>query len=300
MSDALLDDGRVARLTRVGTGRFRAWPDPRYWNQIGPFGGWLAAVALRAMRAEVAAEVLPRSVAVDFFGVLDADAFEVTVQVLREQRTVVAARAELAQRGRTCVSAMGMFGRQRHGPSLSGDSGLPPMPPPDRLASNTALHALAPFVRQFDYRIAAGSPFEGAAAADTGGWLRFRDGDAPSTPESLLLMADAWYPPIWATLSEPVPVTTLSMSVVFCNARALRPDVPMGFVAARHRTRGMSDGYATEDGALWLPDGSLVLQTQQLTWIDFSKAPSAAASFAGRRADRSPSISRSVSCPIST
>jgi hypothetical protein len=51
----------ISRLNDEGNGLYSARTDPDFWNQIGPFGGWLAAVSMHAMRQRLTSEFLPRS-----------------------------------------------------------------------------------------------------------------------------------------------------------------------------------------------------------------------------------------------
>ena len=63
----VLDRGLVAE--RDGNGLRRMQPDRAYWNNIGPFGGWTAAVLMKAMLEDaqaLAAEMQPVSQTVDY------------------------------------------------------------------------------------------------------------------------------------------------------------------------------------------------------------------------------------------
>lgn len=260
----------VAPLRPEGNGRFTVPTDPRFWNQIGPFGGWLAAVALQAMRAEADPAFLPRSTTVHYFGALGAGTITIQVTTLRVARTIAALRAELSQGGQVAVTADALFGRDRGGPTLGG-ADLPALAAPDAYPRWHGVDHLARFVRQFDYRVAFGEAFTAGPAGVSGGWIKL-DGGGAVGPEQMLLLADAWYPPIWATLSAPAPVSTLSMTVAFRGACDAARNHAHDFIGARHRTERVADGYAEERGELWLPDGTLALQTQQVTWIDLAKA----------------------------
>ena len=244
--------------------------DPRFWNQIGPFGGWLAAQAFHALAADVPPGWAPRALHVQFLGAVAAGAFDVDVREVRRQRSVWARSARLMQGGPPAVTAEAVFAPARPD-GLVHAAPRPAWPDPLQRRRWRGLQELAAFVDAFDYRLVLGPPFEGAAQADTGGWLRL-DGSksAPDLPD-LLLLADAWFPALWTTLDAPVPVTTVSWHVMFHDT-APPPAGGHGFIAARHRADVAADGWGHERGELWWPDGRLALQAQQLVWVDARKA----------------------------
>lgn len=258
----------TVQLRRLEAGRYRVQTDAAFWNQIGPFGGWLAAVAMKAMRGEVDPAFAPRSFTAHYLGTIAAGEVCVEVQVHRQQRTVAGLQATLSQDGRAALVAQALFGQSRGG-AEPGGLAPPRMPPPHALPRWHGLDSLAKFTQSFDYRPAFGKPSAGGPDRESGGWLRLARPTEPS-PEALLLLADAWHPPAWTVLAEPAPVSTLSLTALFHGgppATAAAGD----FIAARHRTERVADGYADERGELWWPDGTLALLTQQLTWIDLSR-----------------------------
>ena len=259
-------------LAEVAAGRFQTRTDPRFWNQIGPFGGWLAGVAMAAMRCGLAPYWQVRAVTVNYLGPLPEGELQVCVTNLRQQRTVLGLRAELSTAGelQPAVTAEAVFGLPREAPPGRGLA-CPALPDPGSLERFHGLDPLAAFVRAFDYRVAWGVPFEQSPQPESGGWLRLAR-PAAWAPEVLLMLADAWFPPGWASLRGPQPVSTLSMQVVFHDAGDSALPPPDAFVAARHRMEAVGGGYAHERGELWWPDGRLALQAQQLTWVDTRSA----------------------------
>lgn len=256
----------LLRLEREGPSRYTARTDPAWWNQIGPYGGWLAALAMAAMRDGLDDDWLPRSIAINFLGALPEGEIDVHVATLRRQRSVIGLRAELSRRGEpVAVSAEAVFGLER--PSCErAPSAAPALPAPHTLPRETRLDGLAAFVRAFDYRLAWGAPWSGGDAADSAGWIRPARPMAPS-PELLLMLADAWFPPGWVMLDAPLPVSTVSMQVAFHAALPPPGSDAHGYFAARHRSDAFGSGYALERGELWWPGGVLALQAQQLTWV---------------------------------
>ena len=263
-------------LEPIDARTWRSRTDPRFWNQIGPFGGWLAGLTMAAMRELAPPASAPRSLAVHYLAAAPAGDLVLEGRVVREQRRVSGLRVELrgAQEATASVVAEGVFGVSR--PEASAATLPPPhLPAAARLPRYTALDPLAPFVKAFDYRIAAGEPFAGGGSSQSSGWLRpdlpYRPG-----PEWLLMLADAWFPPAWAGRDGAVPVSTISLQVVFHDCRDLCQDAE-GFFRASFREESRADGFGLERGELWWPDGRLALTSQQLTWIgEGGRAPRAA------------------------
>lgn len=257
-------------LVRLGPGRYRAPSDPRYWNQIGPFGGWLAGLAATALQCEAPPDRPLRAMSLHFLGRLPADGVDIDVECLRVQRRVAGLRATLRPEGDSsaAVTAEAVFGAPAAAPPSTGLP-RPALPSPATLPRLAALDPLAAFVRTFDHRVAFGPPFGGGREARSGGWLRSRL-PLPSAPAALLMLADAWFPPRWAALAEPVPVSTVSMQVVLHDVKTGSASLD-GFFAACYEEDARADGFGLERGALWWPDGRLALTMQQLTWVGVSQ-----------------------------
>lgn len=265
-------------FARAEDGARWATPSRLFWNGSGPFGGWVAAVAWRAMAEEAGAGAVPRSLSVHFHARLGPAPFELRTATLSQGSSVTGVRVDLCQHGRICVTANAVFGRAR--PDFEWEQPTTPLPTPASVEAYEALWSLADFPQQFDYRIAEGFPFSDSPSPVSAGWLRLRGLMADASqhllgPAELLLLADAWFPPVWTMLKAPLPVSTLSLDVVFLRAELAVDLLTDGFLAAYHSTRRIADGYADEQGLLCLPDGSPVLRSQQLTWVGTRVLPRA-------------------------
>lgn len=96
-----------------------------------------------------------------------------------------------------------------------------------------------------------------SAISEFKGWISFRDG-RPYDAVSLLVAADAFPPPVYASLGLAAWVPTLEMSV---NIRKL----PAGqWLKCIFRTRFVTCGLAEEDGEVWDEEGELILLSRQI------------------------------------
>jgi hypothetical protein len=257
-------------LVERGQGRFGARTDPAFWNQIGPFGGWIAAMALHSMRQDLAGACAPRSFQCTFVDAVEPGEFELAVSRVARKRTLEVRAVELLQRGRLCATAQCVFGTAREQPDLL-PQGAPSLPPPSGLDTLGFMSRLANFVHQFDYRLATGAAFTGRGPSRSAGYVRFKAPRECLGPEDLLLLADAWFPVLWTQTPGPVPATTVTLSVVFHCAQIAEPGGDR-FVQANLASSAVRNGYADETAELWIPGGPLLLKSTQLLWVRFDRA----------------------------
>lgn len=248
--------------------------DPRFWNQIGPFGGWLAATLLDAITREADTTWPVLSVQVHFLAAVREGALDIRVMPVRRQRSLSLWRAQLWQDGEVAVEAEAVLAALRAQPdttSAAARVSMPVLPAPHTLPRWHGVDELAAFVGAFDYRLVSGAPFAGATEATSTGWLRLEAPTDFSGPARLLLLADAWFPALWSSLTRPAPVTTVSLHVLFHPKNESPATAQHGHLAVHHRADAVAHGWGHERGCLWWPDGRLALQAQQLTWIDLNK-----------------------------
>ncbi len=239
--------------------------DARYWNQIGPHGGWLAACLLGAIRRRHGPERVVRSLNVEFMGRVEPGGFDIDVEPVARQRSVAFERAVLMQGGKARVQASAVLAAVRS-PDVRQLARAPQLGAAQEHPALDALESLAAFPRMFDYRIACGWPGTGSTRGTTSGFVRPRF-ERRVTPEALAMLADAWFPAAWSGAAEHVPASTVSMSLVFGS---VDESVELGeddWLQAHFRTVQLAGGFGDESGTLWWPDGRLAVKVQQLVWF---------------------------------
>jgi acyl-CoA thioesterase len=258
--------GRFADDTAVeplGDGRYAATIDPGWWIQRGPNGGYLAAIVLRAVLAEVGSGgQAPRSLTLHFLRPPVEGSAEVRVEVLRQGRTLATVRAGLVQGDTTCIEALAAVGGPR--PGIEFDDAPPPIvPPPDLLEPPPSAPMEIPMRARYSYRQGIGAVSgAGGGEALTGGWIRLADDD-PVDHAAVAAFTDGWAPAVFARLAAPVGVPTVDLTIHF------RHDVPHrpAWCLVRFRTRLATGGYLEEDGEVWSDDGRLLAQSRQLAAV---------------------------------
>jgi len=274
--------------TSLGSGRYAARVDLGWWIERGPNGGYVAALILRAVTAEVAdPERRLRSFTVHYLAPPVEGDVEIEVTVERQGRSMTSVSARLVQDGRLLALAVAAFSTSR--PSIEFCTlVMPDVEPPEALESMPTVDAatgerIGPVMRQrYEQRWAIGPrPFTGGAAAMAdvreavaGGWIRLAPselGDEPGPdrasavdPHLLVAMADAWMPPVFGLVDEPTPVPTIDLTV---HLRDPHPVASDDWVLVVFRSTVASDGFIEEDGELWSRDGRLLAQSRQLAVI---------------------------------
>jgi acyl-CoA thioesterase len=251
-------------VTALGGGRYAATIDRAWWIERGPNGGYLAAIVLRAVLAEVAEpERAPRSFTLHYLRPPVEGPCEVEVSVERSGRGMSTVSARMTQDGRLCIVALVALGLRRPGPSLD-EHPAPAVPGPDevppRSSDPMAGQMDIPFRHRFETRPVIGTPpFTIGDEALTGGWIRTEDGD-PLDVVLLAALTDAWPPAVFSRLEVPVGVPTVDLTV---HIRHL-PEPTDRWALVRFRTTVVADGYLEEDGEVWSVDGRLLAQSRQL------------------------------------
>jgi acyl-CoA thioesterase len=258
---------RATAVASVGDGRWAGICQPDWGVPTGPNGGYLAAIVLRAMEAELGRpERAARSLTCHFLRPPATDGVVVETAVERSGRTMSTVTARVLQADRLCIIAIAVFADPRDRPDAWAPA-PPAAPAPEDVPPFPAMTDSPSMASHFELRpVFGGLPFSGAAEAVTGGWLRLvqpRPLDAPA----LALFSDAWLPAPFPRLREPVPAPTLDLTVHFRApeaAAALPPGEP---VLARFVSRAAAGGFFEEDGELFSRDGVLLAQSRQLALL---------------------------------
>jgi acyl-CoA thioesterase len=266
---------RATALEPLGGGAYAGAVDAGWFAGRGPNGGYLAAIVLRAMIAEVddvARE--PRSLTCHYLRPPAAAPIRVDVTVERAGRATSTVTARLAQDGRQCLVAIAAFGVDVPAPATYATA-PPVVPAPEEIAPVDNTGSGLSIVSRFEARPALGEGmFAGAREAVTGGWLRFAEPRATDAI-ALAMFADAWWPSPWVRLREPVAAPTIDLTVHFRAPRAAAALAAGEPVLAVFRSTTAADGFFEEDGELWTREGVLLAQSRQLALLAFPERAAA-------------------------
>ncbi len=239
---------RATAVRPAGEGRFRAGCDGGWFAPRGPNGGYLAAIALRAMAVALdSPERHPRSLTLHYLRPPAEGELDIAVAIARAGRRLSTLTARIEQSGRLCTMAIGAFAVDFPG-SLDYAQPMPVVRPVAELEPAPRSELMPAVAHRFELRPALGpEPFSGADTALTGGWLRFADGPQRIDPVALAMLADAWLPAPFTRLRGPVPAPTVDLTIHF---RAPELDVAepvLGVFPSRFSHAGLFE----EDAELW-------------------------------------------------
>ena len=96
-----------------------------------------------------------------------------------------------------------------------------------------------------------------AERSELRGWIKFKD-DRPFDPPALMLIADAFPPPIFVSQGMVAWVPTIELSVNIRNRPATR------WLRCVFRSRFLNGGMVEEDGEIWDEDGELAAISRQV------------------------------------
>jgi acyl-CoA thioesterase len=236
------------------------------WTAIGgtPNGGYMLAVALRALQAEMPLPD-PLVTSAHFLRPGLVGPAEVRTEVLRAGRRVATGEATLVQEGREIVRLLATFGdlEQANGRTLVLND-PPELPPPaetqDVLGGGGSMPGVT-ITEHIEYRA---PELPGWAKGDPGGvpslefWMRFKDG-RDADPLALAALVDAAAP---AVLDIGAPGSATIELTVHVRARPAP-----GWLACRNTTRHVIGGYHEEDFEIWDSAGGLVAQSRQFALL---------------------------------
>jgi acyl-CoA thioesterase len=251
----------------LGDGRYAARIDRSWWILRGPNGGYVAAIVLRALTATVDDPTRPpRSLTIHYLAPPAEGPVEVHTTVERAGRTLSSLTARLLQDGRTMAVAVAAFGQPREAVSFA-ERTMPEAPPPEACERRVPAEGMGPpAMVHWDQRFAIGSlPMSGGEPL-TGGWI------APAEPrpfDHLLVAAimDAWVPPIFCRVTEPMGVPTVDLTIHFRTELPPPGVAEGGHLLGVFRSEVAAEGYLVEDGELWSPDGVLLAESRQLAVV---------------------------------
>jgi acyl-CoA thioesterase len=239
-----------------------------WWIDRGPNGGFLTAMAMRALVASVADDARsPRSLTIHFTSTPDEGALQIATAVERAGRSLTTASARMEQGGSLSALATGAFSLARDSDVEFDDTSAPDVPTPESVQSIEPVEGMPAFAYQWEIRPAIGGfPFTSQPEALTGGWIRARE-DQPIDAALVAQLTDAWLPALFTRLDRPNWVSTIDLTIHF---RAKLP-LPADWLLVRFESRLARDGFIEEDGELWTTDGRLIAHSRQLALL---QAPS--------------------------
>ncbi len=257
-------------VTRVDDETFEASVDEGWFVMRGPNGGYVAAIVLRALTERVSDPARsPRSLTLHYVSPADIGPVRITTAIERVGRSLTSCSARLYQDDRLVALAMAAFSSPRPGPVFC-DLEMPNVPAADQIEP-MVIHSESPAIaHRWDMRWAIGDePWQDAPPAHeavAGGWIRLEE---PQVLDACAVAAitDAWVPPIFSRMREPIVVPTIDLTVHFRVSLPLADATPDDSLLAVFHTDAANEGFLEESGEVWSKTGVLVAQSRQLAAV---------------------------------
>lgn len=226
------------------------------------FGGWQAALAVRAMRQVIGEDIPLRSLQANFIAPVLPGPVTAKAELLRQGKSAAQLEARILIGGQVAFTALGIFGAAR----TSAIAERPVAPTcavsPEKLPDLPYIEGVVPvFTKHFKMRWASGGqPFSGAAHGDAQIYVRFRD-EALASEAHLVNIADAIPPSAIAMLKTPVAISSMNWTLEFVTP--LDEAARNGWLRFDASLTAASDGYGWENVAIWSEAGDLIALSRQ-------------------------------------
>ena len=257
-------------LERLSADRLAGRASAYYSNFNGTFGGFTAAVLLRAILDDPRRQGVPVALTVNYCAAINEGTFEIAVAEKRTGKSTQHWNVELRQGETVAATASVVCGHRRavwsHHPAE-----MPKMPPPEHVPVFSGFKP-GGWTSQYEMRFAEGEPDFVTPRADgdvrsarSQLWMR----DTPERPLdylSLASMSDAFVIRAFMVRGKFVPVGTITLTTFFHgNEEAMRAQDthPVLCTVDAHL---FADGFADQIAHLWGKDGRLLATSTQVVW----------------------------------
>ncbi|MEM7082363.1 MAG: thioesterase family protein [Pseudomonadota bacterium] len=247
-------------LRRTGDSVYEVDTHPHFWTIVSPFGGWSAAVALRAVLTECQHPLVPISMSIHFAGRIDAGTVQVVPTRVRENKRTAFWRCELRQGGRCTLSAQ--IALAQHRPTRRVIETVRPDAPDPTSLSTTEVPGI-PWTTTYDSRFVTAPPGSDSGSLNSVFWVRLRHEEAV-TFESLVSLCDACFPRLFFRTSEVFNAASLSMNIQFHVDHEQLAQMGHGFLLVEAFGNKAERGFFDQNLRVWTADGELIATSEQL------------------------------------
>jgi acyl-CoA thioesterase len=252
-------------LRVAGEGVFHGLADPSREASTGMFGGWTAALLLKAVLDDSRAEGDASAICVNYINrVVPGSDLILRTRPLGGSRSLTHWRSELLLAGTEDVAATAsvILTRRRESDRFT-EGAMPNVASPESLP---IVHPPPTFGATIDMRIASGSECFNQPTTRTIAWQREMTG-RPLDAVQIVYLSDIGWPRVFAISPAPRPSSTITLSV-YIHATATQfaaygdDYVLCDMIGTRieHSTVGSK-------ASLWSRSGELFATTEQLCWF---------------------------------
>lgn len=262
---------QATRLSKQPDGVLVGETADAYWNFAGPFGGYVAALLMRAVLDDARRLGPPVAQTVNFCGALAKGRFEIALTLDRGGKATQHWSARMTQDGAVTATATIVCANRRDTFAYAAVR-MPDVPPPEAVPP-LAAPAQLPWLGAYDFRFVEGGPeFGGPARApgDLGSsrtvlWMA----DKPARPlDALALSAlsDCFILRLVQMRRTMVPMSTVSMTTYFHATEGELRDQGTAPLLGVADARRFVANFHDQSMELWGRDGRLLASGVQTVW----------------------------------
>ena len=252
-------------LRIAGEGVFHGHAHPSREANTGMFGGWTAALLLKAVLEDPRAEGGASSICVNYINrVVPGRDLILRTRRLGGSRSLTHWRSELFLEGSEDLAATAtVILTQRRESDQFTEGTLPNVPAPETLP---IVHPPPTFGETIDMRIASGSECFNQPTTRTLAWQREMTGRLMDAVQ-LAYLSDIGWPRVFAISPAPRPSSTVTLSVyILATAQQLAACRDDYILCDMVGTR-IQDSTVGSKATLWSRGGDLLATTEQLCWF---------------------------------
>jgi acyl-CoA thioesterase len=239
--------------------------DPDYEANTGMFGGWTAALLLKAILDHPESTGNAAAHTVNFVSrVVPGERLLIRPTKLGESKSLSHWRADLLRDdGEELLASASTVLALRRPSEGAIDFVAPVAPPPDKLPASNPPGA---FGRQTDTRAIFGQPPFRREDLRSLTWVRENSGRQVDAVQ-LAYLSDVYAPRIFHISDGPRPSSTLTMSTYFLAAPEELAAVGDDFVLSEAEGTRIEHSLVGSRSRLWSRQGTLLATTEQLCWF---------------------------------
>ncbi len=251
-------------LTPAGANAWTIRAHPEREANTGMFGGWTAAVLMKAALAHDGAEGTPVAITANFIARIDPGS-DIIVRAagLGGGRSLKTWRAEMLNASGALSATATIVTANRRDSDRFLEGAMPPAKAPETIAG---AHPPGRFGETVDIRPVAGFPPFGQKNTHSLAWVRDISAGALDWA-GLVCLADLTPPRVFMISDGPRPSSTITLSIYFYATAAELAAVGTDFLlseVAGVRAEGSTCGLTMR---LWSRQGALLATSEQLCWF---------------------------------
>lgn len=247
---------------------FASHTDDRYWNLIGPYGGWVAALLLKAaIHGQQGSPFEPVAFTVDFMKAPKEGPVVLKRACDRSGRTASFWRIEMETAdGTPCARALLTMAERRDTGVFSPDT-MPQVPPAHAVERFKTTLLPVKWAHLYETRVVKGAM--GGVTPDTQSLVWVRDADQrPLDHVSMVALSDSPFPRLFLATGRPSNISTITMTTYLHASTAELQAIGSDLILADSRCARSVGGFYDQHSHFYSPAGVLLAASQQMVWYD--------------------------------